>query len=269
MINLRNYLTELLGAFFLVFVIGMVSIDPSSVYFIPFIIGLTLSVIIFIGGHISGGYYNPAVTVAVLLQNDLSGLQAIGYIISQLIGACLGGMLAVLLKDASAISLDIPLGDAFMVEFIFTFLLVFAVLCFAMFPKAISGLLTGITVGIIIIIGGFTVGNISGASFNPAVVIGALVLGVYEFQDIVGILIAIFLGGCFAAFVFSRIKSTLPNFESFIQNVTAKRSATSQTFESDTKEKGAEEPNVTQRRGGSIRFTAHKQAGIMRTNDGG
>lgn len=212
-INLRNYLMESIGTFFLVLTIGLVIVEPQVKYIAPIIIGFTLSVMIFIGGHISGGHYNPAVTTAMLFQGKLNRVQWLGYIFFQVIGASIAGILAIYLNGTGADTLRMSLGKAFIVEFLYAFLLVFTVLCLSVLPKNTSSLLTGIGVGLVVAIGAFTVGDISGGSFNPAVVIGSLILGVYGIVEVIVLILAIFAGGITATLFFNTIKDTLADFD--------------------------------------------------------
>ncbi len=65
---MNKYTMELIGTFFLVLTIGMTVIVGGSGVIPPLAIGSILMVMIFAGGHISGGHYNPAVTLGVWLQ---------------------------------------------------------------------------------------------------------------------------------------------------------------------------------------------------------
>ena len=62
---MKNYIVEFIGTFFLVLVIGLTVIEPGAGKFAALAIGATLMVMVYAGGHISGGHYNPAVTFAV------------------------------------------------------------------------------------------------------------------------------------------------------------------------------------------------------------
>jgi aquaporin Z len=63
---MRNYLTEFIGTFFLVLTIGLTVLDGTP--FAPLAIGSSLMIMVYMGGHVSGGHYNPAVSLAVLLR---------------------------------------------------------------------------------------------------------------------------------------------------------------------------------------------------------
>ena len=76
---MNKYLVEFLGTMFLMFVI--VSIGEA----LP--IGLALTIAIYLGGAISGGYFNPAVTVAMALGNKISMNEMFLFVVSQIVGA--------------------------------------------------------------------------------------------------------------------------------------------------------------------------------------
>jgi aquaporin Z len=64
----RKYAVEVIGTFFLVFVVAAASFAGSV--FTPLAAGATLMVMVYAGGHISGGHYNPAVTLAALVRGS-------------------------------------------------------------------------------------------------------------------------------------------------------------------------------------------------------
>lgn len=82
-----KYFVEFLGTFFFLSVIMIASSSNIKWAFAP--IGLALSMVIFWGGNISGGHYNPAVSLMFYANNTLSYVDTFGYIISQIIGGLL------------------------------------------------------------------------------------------------------------------------------------------------------------------------------------
>src|ERR1700760_224422 len=82
----RKCIVEFIGTFFLVFVIGCVSSQPH-VLLGPLAIGAALMVMIFAGGHISGGHYNPAVTLGAWIRGACTGAEAGSYVVVRVIGA--------------------------------------------------------------------------------------------------------------------------------------------------------------------------------------
>ena len=69
---MNKYITELVGTFFLVFTIGCTVVGTGAGALAPLAIGSALMVMIFAGGHISGGHYNPAVTLGVWIRGRLA-----------------------------------------------------------------------------------------------------------------------------------------------------------------------------------------------------
>ena len=198
----KNYLMEFIGAFFLVFAVGMVTLIPGAGSIAPFVVGLTLLLLITIGGRISGGHYNPAVTLACLLKGDVSFEKAVYYWIFQLIGAGVASFIVLFLKDYPVtVSLSVSIWHVFIVEFIYTFALVFAALVTSLVRHPLSALLTAVAVGLVVATGGVTVGSISGGAFNPAVVFGSAIMGIYAWETIWIFLLANIAGSVAAAII--------------------------------------------------------------------
>ncbi len=63
---MKKYLVEFIGTFFLVFTVGMAVRSGSPLF--PLAIGAALMVMVYAGGHVSGGHFNPAVTLVVYLR---------------------------------------------------------------------------------------------------------------------------------------------------------------------------------------------------------
>src|SRR5579859_2056890 len=89
---MRKYVTEFIGTFGLVFTVGCVVIDRVPVA--PLAIGAALMVFVYAGGHISGGHYNPAVTLGVFLRGSLPGADVARYWTAQFAAAFLAAWLA-------------------------------------------------------------------------------------------------------------------------------------------------------------------------------
>src|ERR1700680_227970 len=82
---MHKYLTEFIGTFFLVLTIGLTVLSGSP--FAPLAIGASLMVMVYMGGHVSGAHYNPAVSLAVLLRGKLGPIDFVLYVISQVAGS--------------------------------------------------------------------------------------------------------------------------------------------------------------------------------------
>src|SRR5437879_1949050 len=93
---MRAYLTEFIGTFFLVLTIGLSVLGGSPMA--PLAIGASLMVMVFMGGHISGAHYNPAVSLAVMLRGKLAPRQFVFYVIAQLFGATVAALTVLTIK---------------------------------------------------------------------------------------------------------------------------------------------------------------------------
>lgn len=175
---MAKYIVEFIGAFFLVFTIGMCVLEPGAGAMAPLAIGLVLAVMIFSGGHISGGHYNPAVTTAVTVRGK-SPLAALpGYFIAQLIAGAAASALALWFKGHPApVPLAIDLPKALAAEFLFTFALTNTVLNVATAKGTSGNSFYGLAIGTTVLAGAYAVGGVSGGSFNPAVTLGLFFMG--------------------------------------------------------------------------------------------
>jgi aquaporin Z len=126
----RKYAVELIGTFFLVFTIGASVLSASALALLA--IGAVLMVMIYAGGHISGGHCNPAVTIAALVRGRIGLPDAVGYWVAQLVGGLLAVAIARwVIHPVQVTTLTLSghvLIAAFVVELLFTFALCYVVL---------------------------------------------------------------------------------------------------------------------------------------------
>jgi aquaporin Z len=200
---MNKYITETIGTFFLVLTVGCTVIGGGVGVIPPLAIGSALMIMIFAGGHISGGHYNPAVTLGVLIRGKIKGGDAIGYMISQVIGAILAALVVGYLKAGIPVMAMTPnVGHALVAEFLFTFALVYVVLNTATSKGTLDNSFYGLAIGFTVMTGAFAVGGISGGAFNPAVAIGITVMGLSAWANIWIFLVANFAGGLAAGMTF-------------------------------------------------------------------
>jgi aquaporin Z len=198
-----KYLYEFIGTFFLVFVVGMSVLDPHSIgNFAPLAIGSVLAVMIYAGGHVSGGHYNPAVSLAIYLRKKLS-LEDLGlYTVAQASGAVVAAYLTLHFKGAPAVTpLEPEHLKALIAEFLFTFALCFVVLNVATVKATSGNSFYGWAIGFTVLAGAYAVGTISGAAFNPAVAVGISILNLSHWANLWIFLVGNLLGGVAAALV--------------------------------------------------------------------
>ena len=101
---MNKYVVEFIGTFFLVLTIGMVVIEPSAGALAPLAIGSALAVMVYAGGHVSGGHYNPAVTLAVWLRGKSTAGRALTYMAVQIVASIVAAFLALFMKGNPAVS---------------------------------------------------------------------------------------------------------------------------------------------------------------------
>jgi len=200
---MRKLGSEFIGTFFLVLTIGCTGIAAVPGVIAPLAIGSVLMVMIYAGGHVSGAHYNPAVTTAVFLRGRLPAAEVVPYMAAQLAGAAAAaGVVLFFTKVENVAPFYATRHAGFAAEFLFTFALAYVVLNVAT-AKATSGnSYFGLAIGFTVLAGAFAVGHISGAAFNPAVAVGASIMGLLPWSNIWLYVAADLLGGAAAALVF-------------------------------------------------------------------
>lgn len=200
---------EFIGTFFLVFTVGMTVLNPHSVgQLAPLAIGSALAVMVYAGGHVSGGYYNPAVSLAVFLRGNLK-LSELGiYWTAQLFAAIVAAFLTLYFKGSpSEAALELEAPKVLLAEFLFTFALCFVVLNVATAKGTANNSYFGFAIGFTVLVGAYAVGTISGGAFNPAVALGASILNLTHWSHLWIFVIANLFGATAAAYVFKAAHS--------------------------------------------------------------
>lgn len=171
---MRNYLTEFLGTFFLVLTVGLTVVNEVSLA--PLAIGCCLMVMVYMGGHVSGGHYNPAVSLAVLLNGKMnSPAEFLGYVGSQLAGALVAALVVYGVLGESFVPAPAEhtsVTAALLIELLYTFALALVVLNSAASAKTHGNSFYGLAIGFTIVVAAFAGGPVSGGAFNPAVGLG-------------------------------------------------------------------------------------------------
>ena len=204
---MRQYLTEFVGTFFLVQTIGLAVVQGVSMA--PLAIGVILMVMVYMGGHVSGAHYNPAVSLAVLMRGKMETRDLVPYFVSQILGAFAAGCVVYHVTGktfAPAPSATASVTGALLVELLFTFALALVVLNVATAPATQGNSFYGLAIGFTITGAAFVGGPISGGAFNPAVGIGPMLLhgtvGEGSFAALWIYLVGPLAGGALAALVY-------------------------------------------------------------------
>lgn len=204
---MNKFVVEFIGTFFLVLTIGLTVIPGSAGVIAPLAIGSVLMAMVYAGGHISGAHYNPAVTLAVLIRGKCSIAETPVYMIAQIAGAAAAAFTAQFLVGSGSAPTTIDVTKSLIAEFLFTFALAYVVLHVATAKGTSGNSFYGLAIGFIVMVGAFSVGGISGGAFNPAVAIGAPLMGLMDWNNIWIHISADFTGGALAAIVFNLLNS--------------------------------------------------------------
>ena len=220
--GLAAYIAELLGTLFLVFIVGTVvtlyvstSADAqtgSDFAVIGLVHAFALFALIISFGAVSGGHFNPAVTLAAVLQKRIDPVDAVVYVLAQLSGGVLGALLVkgLLLDEGRAGGYGntevAPLlagnFQGFIVEGLGAFLLVLVICAVAMNPRARqewAPYAIGATLGFAVMV----LGPLTGASLNPARWFGPALIGDgLEGGDLVPYVLGPLVGALLAALVY-------------------------------------------------------------------
>jgi aquaporin Z len=200
---MNKYVVEFIGTFFLVLTVGFTVIEPGAGAMAPLAIGSALMVMVYAGGHISGGHYNPAVTLAVWMRGRCPLQDVIPYMAAQVIGGVIAAFIVLFLKGNPSIEPSQPNAlYALIVEFLFTFALCYVVLNSATSKNTSGNSFYGLAIGFTVLVGAYAVGSISGAAFNPAVAAGVTVMGLSSIGNIWIFIVGNFVGGALAAVIF-------------------------------------------------------------------
>ena len=174
---MKKLTTEFIGTFFLVLTIGLVVVGGTPMA--PLAIGSALMVMVYMGGHISGAHYNPAVSLAVLMRGKMAGGEMLAYWVAQILGAVAAAVTVRIITGsgfAAAPAAEASTVGALLVEILFTFALALVVLQVATNPKTEGNSFYGLAIGFTVLAGAWAGGGISGGAFNPAVGVGPILV---------------------------------------------------------------------------------------------
>jgi len=202
-----KYLTEFIGTLFLVLTVGLTVLGGSPMA--PLAIGASLMIMVYMGGHISGGHYNPAVSLALALRGKLAGSDLGPYMVAQVLGAVVASLLVYVIMGRTFAPAPAPTASviaALLVEILYTFALCIVVLNSACHNATKGNSFYGLAIGFTIVVAAFAGGGISGGAFNPAVGAGPILvhgmLGGGSFANLWLYLVGPGVGGVLAAVVF-------------------------------------------------------------------
>jgi aquaporin Z len=180
----QTYSAELLGTFVLVFggttaIVGAIRSDAPVLVVIPFAFGLALLAGLYAFAEVSGGHFNPAVSLALFLDGRLNTIDLLGYWVAQFIGAILASLLLLLATSKASVAATATTpttnGAAFVMEVAFTAIFV-AVILQATRSDVYRGTAL-VAIPLALAVTQFAAIPFSGASINPARTLGPAVVG--------------------------------------------------------------------------------------------
>ena len=198
----RKLVVEFVGMFLFMFTVGMATNTAGAGVLAPLAIGSVLMVMVFAGGHVSGGHFNPAVSTAVFLRRRMESIEFAAYVATQGVAAVIAGLVVRYVGGREAQTPVASAGKMLIAEFLFTFALAWVVLHVATARGTDGNSFYGLAIGFTVVTGAFAVGGISGGAFNPAIALGAMVTGLFEWSNLWIYLLADFLGAAAAAYAF-------------------------------------------------------------------
>jgi aquaporin Z len=198
-------LTEFVGTFIF---LSAIALSGPAGPLAPLVIGLALTAVVYMGGHVSGAHYNPAVSFGLFLRKVIALPTMLLYWVTQLIAGSLAFVFAFLIgAHASGIhpGAGVHWQPAVAAEIVFTTALVLVVLNVAATKETAGNSYYGLAIGFTVAAGIFAVGPISGAAFNPAVgfsaTLGAVLFSHGTWSDLWIYLVGPFAGAGIAAAV--------------------------------------------------------------------
>jgi len=198
---MKQYLMEFIGTMFWVLAVGF-SGNPIA-------IGVMVMVMVYMGEHISGAHYNPAVTLAVWIRGKIKSKNVAGYMIFQVLGAFAAALIFYLVQERTfspAPAIGVEIWKSIILELLFTFALCSVVLAVTTTGKLKGNYIYGLAIGFTILAGIFSVGSITGGAFNPAVALGPQLMDALEggtsLSTFYIYFIGCFGGGALAAIVY-------------------------------------------------------------------
>ncbi|MGD9621851.1 MAG: MIP/aquaporin family protein [Mycolicibacterium sp.] len=212
-VSLHKYLAEFIGMFVFMFAVLGIVASKADVAATAIGVGAVLMVMVYAGGHVSGGHFNPAVSIAAYFRGALPLSDLGPYLGAQVLGSGAAFVAGYAVwrdsyRNGSALDLDGHVWAAFLAEFVFTFALCYVVLHTATSKDNEKNGFYGLAIGFTVAAGVVAVGAVSGAAFNPAITFGLMLAGFLAWKFLWVYLIAQVLGAATAAYAYRAVTAT-------------------------------------------------------------
>lgn len=209
----NKLIAEAVGTYFLYLIIGICVIPPGAADFTPLAVTLGLAALVYSCGHISKAHFNPSTTVTYLCAGTHPPRECLPYLLAIFpaalaAAATLQGLFPGELAQVSALQPDQP--RAVIVEFLFTFALMWVILNVAIAKGTVGNGFYGIAIGAIVGAGAYAVGPVSFAAFNPAITLALCLNGLLTWDCFLIYTLAQILAATAAGFLFRSMNITNP-----------------------------------------------------------
>lgn len=213
---MKKYVSEFIGTCVLVlFGCGTAVVSGGDLVATSLAFGLSIVAMAYVIGNISGCHVNPAVSLAMLINNKMTVKEFCGYVVAQVFGAIFGSALLKIILYTTLIGTEslgangygaasaneISMIGALLVEIILTFVFIYTILGVTSDDKkgAVAGIVIGLTLTFVHLIGI----NLTGTSVNPARSLApAIFLGGEALKQVWVFIVGPFIGSCLAAGTF-------------------------------------------------------------------
>lgn len=206
--NFKKYLAEFIGTYFLVFTVGSTALFGASGVIPAIAIGFILMAMVYAGGHISGGHYNPAVSFAAAMRGALPWRHWLPYSVAQVVGGVAAAFTVnyILGSEVYSSAADYSTAGVIIGEFLFTFALCYVLLLTATTREVRGNSYYGFAIGSTVLVGAFAVGGIIClGAFNPAVAISLGIMHAAFWKSVALTVIINLLAAAAAAVTFKAV----------------------------------------------------------------
>jgi aquaporin Z len=200
---MKALLVEFIGTFVLLLTFGLTVVPPGVGPFAPLAIGMVLAAMITAARPVSGGHFNPSITLAVWLRRKMPGQIALLYVLAQLVAGAAAGILVNYFRTGGLAPSTVPavhdLVKLGAIELIFTFAMAYVFLASSGWSGDAGNAMSGFTVGVTMLAGVYAGLPLSGGTYNPAISVGTSLMGLADWSLIWVYFIAQLAGGALAA----------------------------------------------------------------------
>lgn len=221
---MKKYLAEMFGTMVLVLMgcgvavsLGCTNADPSTVIGTALAFGLSVVAMAYTIGGVSGCHINPAITLGVFLSGRMNGKDAVGYMVSQVIGALIGSTLLFVLTSNAGLTgtgandlqdANVTVLGGLLAEIIFTCVFVLIVLGATSKENGETNKFAGLAIGLGLVLIHLACIRYTGTSVNPARSIApALYAGGSALEHLWIFIVGPFIGACCAAGIWKVIET--------------------------------------------------------------